>query len=151
MTVLPPAYDSDGTGLSSGSARYGENLTADGLGSQQFGNRVWKDLKGIQVADISGPSRPTKATFIGSDIDAFAYSIGDSMDWYFHMPHDYAIGTDIYLHPHWGHNGTALTNTTPFVLDFNITCGKRNTTAPFDSFITPIAVQISSADRKSVV
>ena len=131
-------------------SRYGEIITSDGVSSGQYGQKVWKDIIGVYKEDISGPTRPTKATFIGADVDAWAFSVGDSIDYYFHIPHDYAVGTDLYIHVHWGHQGTGFTNTNPLIWDFEISYAKRTLGAPFSTFSAPVNLFIDSSDTINV-
>jgi hypothetical protein len=125
----------------SGSSVYGEIITADGAGSSQFGQKVWKDLKGVFIEDSSGATRPTKAAFY-TLIDAFAFSVGDSAEYYFHIPHDYAVGTDLYIHTHWGHNGTAISGN--LIWNLSATMSGRAGTIPYTPFSAPIATTINS-------
>lgn len=67
----------------------------------------WRDLVGDISPKTSGPGAPTLDTLTGN-IRWFRYSAGDDGDAVFHLPHDYAPGTDLYLHPHWTHNGTNI-------------------------------------------
>jgi len=93
-------------------ATYGQTLTAEG-NTAAYGTRVWKDITGIYLPD-SGASLPAVATFKtvgGFDIDERTYALNDASDWKFHMPHDWAVGTDLQIHVHWGHNGTAILGT----------------------------------------
>ena len=67
----------------------------------------WKDLIGDVVPKTSGAGSPALSTF-RDDIRWFSYSVNEDGDCVFHMPHDWAPGTDIFLHVHWAHNGTAI-------------------------------------------
>jgi len=111
--------------------------------------KVWKDIIGVYKEDISGPTRPTKAAFIGT-VDAWAFSVNDAIDFIFHIPHDYAVNTDLYLHVHWGHQGTGITDTTPLIWGTNITYSDRQASAPFSVFNTPITPVIDSSDVVNV-
>ena len=133
---------SDNAAVSSNSSRYGEIITADGAGSSGFGQKVWKDLTGNVVARGSGAGWPTFSTFLGVSLDAFAFAAGESVNFYFHIPHDYAVGTDIYLHTHWGHNGTAISGN--MVWDAEVSIANRTATVPFSPFITPITASLNS-------
>jgi len=133
---------SDAT-VPSDTARYGELITADGSSSSAYGQRVWKDIIGVYQEDSSGATRPTKAAFKGN-VDAWAFSVGDSIDYTFHVPHDYAVGTDIYLHVHWGHNGTAISGN--LVWNAGITYAHRTAGVPYGVFGNNITPQISSND-----
>lgn len=120
---------------------YGQLITADGVGGSSWGQLVWKDLPGTYVEDVAGPTRPIKATLIGS-IDAWAYSVNDAVDYQFHLPHDYALGTDIYLHTHWGHNGTNISGN--LIWACSATLGARNAAVPYAPFAAPISLTINS-------
>ena len=127
--------------VTSNSSRYGEIITADGAGSSDFGQKVWKDIIGLYSEDTSGPTRPAKAAF-KAPVDAFAYSVGDAAEYYFHIPHDYAVGTDLYLHAHWGHNGTSISGN--MVWAITATVAKRTATAPFSTFGTNVVTALNS-------
>lgn len=131
-----PGDSVDATGVDQG-----QLLTADGAGGADFGVLVWKDLHGTYIEDVSGPTRPTKAAFRGT-IDAFAYSVGDAADYQFHMPHDYAPGTDVYLHVHWGHNGTVISGN--MVWTMSVSYATRTATVPYSTFSTPITTTVDS-------
>ena len=68
----------------------------------------WRDIIGFMLPDTGGANAPTLSTFRGGLIRRFAYSATDKMDCEFHIPHDYVPGTDVFIHIHWGHNGTAI-------------------------------------------
>jgi hypothetical protein len=44
----------------------------------------------------------------GGSVRGWAYDINDKADIRFCLPHDYAPGTDIYLHIYWAHNGQII-------------------------------------------
>lgn len=67
----------------------------------------WRDLIGDITPKTTGLGAPTLDTITGN-IRGFRYSAGDDGDIVFHIPHDYVPGTDLYLHPHWTHNGTNI-------------------------------------------
>ena len=52
----------------------------------------------------------------------------------FHLPHDYAPGTDLYLHFHWSHNGTAISG--DMVWEYNCTYAKGFDQANFPALVT---------------
>ena len=139
---LPDAPDATGS-------RYGEIITSDGVSSGQYGQLVWKNITGIYTPDAGG-ALPTDSLFIGSGINERSYDTGDSSDWVFHIPHDYAIGTDIYIHAHWGHNGTGFTDTTPMMWTLEVTHAARTATAPFSTFSTPVSTTINSSATMNI-
>jgi hypothetical protein len=93
---------------------------------------TWKDLIGDVKPKTIGVGAPTLDTIRGA-VRAFRYSNGDDGDIIFHIPHDYVPGTDLYLHPHWTHNGTNISGS--FVITYNFTYADRTSTAPADIFI----------------
>lgn len=133
--IQGPSIDSTGS-------TYGEILAADGNGSGDFGQLVWKDITGVFRPD-SGVAAPSVALFRGTAIDGYLYAAGDSADWTFHVPHDWAVGTDMYLHVHYGHNGTGISGTT--VWSVEAMASNRSAAAPFSTFSTPINTTIPNS------
>lgn len=70
----------------------------------------WKDLIGQLTPRVGGAPAPSLGTFRGTGIQDYAFNTGDIIDQIiFHIPHDYFPGsTQIFIHPHWAHNGTAI-------------------------------------------
>lgn len=68
---------------------------------------VWKDLIGDINPKASGVGRPTLGPW-DTNVRGWHYTPGDDGDAFYHMPHDWSPGTDLFLHLHWGHNGTAI-------------------------------------------
>lgn len=69
----------------------------------------WKDLHGWLKPDTGGVGAPTLAAFRGGVVRTFFYAANDLFDQDYHIPHDWAPGTDLFIHLHWSHNGTAIT------------------------------------------
>lgn len=113
---------------------------ASGEGLKVEGTYGWRDITGEIVPLSSGSDAPTLATFIGT-IRAFAYVANDEGDATFHIPHDYAPGTNIYLHVHWGHNGTSIAD--GIIIDIKATYAKGHNQAVFTTPVTH-AVNASS-------
>jgi hypothetical protein len=76
----------------------------------------WDDITGILFPDLAGADAPTLSAFRGGATRRYAYASGDKMDCEFHIPHDYAMGTDVFIHVHWSHNGTAISGNAVFTL-----------------------------------
>lgn len=71
----------------------------------------WKDIQGPIVPHVSGGISPISTLIkgTGTHMRAYAFTAGDVVDSIiFHIPHDYVPGTDVYLHTHWQHAGTAI-------------------------------------------
>jgi hypothetical protein len=66
----------------------------------------WRDMIGIFRIDTVAP--PTLAVFRGGFIRDYFFAAGQQLDVLIHVPHDYVAGTDVFLHVHWSHNGTAI-------------------------------------------
>lgn len=100
------------------------------FGATTFG---WRDLIGDITPKTSGLGAPTLDTITGN-IRGFRYSAGDDGDIVFHIPHDYVPGTDLYLHPHWTHNGTDISGS--LVITVYATYAKGHQQANFPAQIT---------------
>jgi hypothetical protein len=110
---------------------------------------AWRDLEGIIYPDQQGVNAPTLSAFIGGSVRRYAFSATDKVDCEFHIPHDYAMGTDLYLHVHWAHNGTAISGN--FVGTFAYTYAKGHNQANFSTeksqTVTYNTVDISTTPR----
>lgn len=94
----------------------------------------WKDLLGrIQPRD-GGVTAPALSVFRAGRVREWAFSAGDEQDLQFHVPHDWVPGTDLFIHVHWAHNGTAISGS--LVCDFYSTVAKG-----FGGAIFPAEVQ----------
>jgi hypothetical protein len=72
----------------------------------QFG---WKDLLGQLIPRAGGGTAPALGNLRGTGIQYYFYSANDIIDnATFHLPHDFVVGSDLYFHVHWSHNGTAI-------------------------------------------
>lgn len=96
----------------------------------------WRDVEGLIYPDPANPSTsPTVSAFRGN-VYGYAYSNGDICHFSFHIPHDYAPGTHIYLHTHWAHNATNVAaNTLTFA--YELTYAKGHNQEVFPAPITP--------------
>jgi hypothetical protein len=68
----------------------------------------WKDLIGRIEPRDGGSTAPSLEVYRGGQVREWAFGLNDEVDLQFHMPHDYAPGTDVFVHVHWSHNGTAI-------------------------------------------
>lgn len=94
----------------------------------------WRDmLGGVHIA-TSGPNRPTLQTFRGN-IEAYGFAAGEVANFVYHVPHDYALGTDLHLHLHWAHNGTAISGS--LVTDAYLSYAKGHDQAGFPVEVAP--------------
>lgn len=88
----------------------------------------WRDLIGDIVPKTIGAGAPTLAAIRGN-VRGFRYTAGDDGDIIFHVPHDYMPGSDMYLHMHWTHNGTAISGS--MAVTFYSTYAKGHQQASF--------------------
>lgn len=68
----------------------------------------WHDLVGNLYTAGLGGSAASYAIYRGG-IQALQFDEGDEAKIDLHMPHDYAMGTPIYIHVHWSHASTVVT------------------------------------------
>lgn len=65
----------------------------------------WRDILGDIHVRTAGSNDPTLTTFRnGIRIYAFSNSVMNEVFLFFHIPHDYLPGSDIYVHVHWAQN-----------------------------------------------
>lgn len=94
----------------------------------------WKDLIGDVVPKTIGVGAPVLGTF-RNDVRWFSYTTGDDGDIIYHIPHDYAPGTDLFMHVHWGHNGTNISGSID--IRFHLTYAKGHDQANFPADVEP--------------
>jgi hypothetical protein len=102
--------------------------SASSRGIQVASNFGWADLTGDVAPRTSGVSAPTLKDFI-SGIRHFSYQASDQGEATYHIPHDYAPGTNMFLHLHWSHNGTAISGS--LIVDVIMTYAKGHQQASF--------------------
>ena len=71
----------------------------------------WHDILGHPMIMTTGPTAPVFTTYNGT-ISEHRFKAGDVMNFEYHIPHDYAPGTDLFIHYHWSHNFTTVTGGT---------------------------------------
>jgi len=106
----------------------------------------WRDLEGtIEFREI-GVGTPALATFRGN-IRGPSFTTGDDYDLMYHLPHDYAPGSDLYIHVHWAHNGTSISGS--LVLNYYITYAKGHAQAIFPAEVN-LTQTISTPDVATI-
>ena len=111
------------------------------------GNYSWKDILGDVSPKTTGAGAATLAVFRGGTYRAWFYQVNDICDIMFHMPHNYAPGTDIYLHLHWAHNGTAISGS--FVTTFGVSYAKGRGQEIFTAEVAPV-ITVSTPDIATI-
>lgn len=96
----------------------------------------WRDLFGVFRPDPGGANSPVLAAVRGGLVREYFYAAADKMDMAFHINHDYVPGSDMFMHIHWGHIGTAISGN--FVVTFTYTYAKGHgqTIYPAEKAIT---------------
>ena len=64
----------------------------------------------------------------------------------YHLPHDYAMGTDIFIHAHWSHNSSLVTGG-DIVWAYELTYAKGHNQASFSTPIIFTATQAASTSQ----
>lgn len=83
----------------------------------------WRDIIGMPLFNTTGVGAPVIAAKRGGNCRALKFALNDQMDYVYHIPHDWAPGTDIYVHVHWLHNGTAITGNASFQTSYTAAKG----------------------------
>ncbi len=122
----------------------GLGIKVDSTGTPTF---PWADLIGDITPKTSGVGAPALAAFRGGNVRSFFYGAGEDGDCVFHIPHDYVPGSDLYIHLHWGHNGTAISGS--LVVNIYVTYAKGHDQAAFAAEINP-TITVSTPDIATI-
>lgn len=115
----------------------GYGIKVDSLGTPTF---PWHDLHSTIHTDPESAIKPTFATYNGT-IKGRQFTEGDEAFIEFHLPHDYAMGTEIFIHAHWSHNATTVTGGA-VTWGFELIYAKGHNQ---DAFDTPIFVSVAQS------
>ena len=97
----------------------------------------WRDMLGeVVIRTAPGPGTPTLAAFRGGAVREYFFAAGDTADSRFHVPHDHVPGSDLFIHTHWSHNGTAIADS--LVVTLGITYSKGHSQGVFQAEIAPV-------------
>jgi hypothetical protein len=107
---------------------------ASGTGVLVDNGYGWRDLIGVIHPKTTGVGSPTRTLYAGNIYD-YAFITNDQVDCSFHLPHDYAPGTDLYIHPHWSHTGTSISGSVVF--QFYVSYAKGHNQANFSAEVAP--------------
>ena len=84
----------------------------------------WRDISGHIYVNPQGVNAPTLAVWRGNTRRYF-YGVNNRVDTEIHEPHSRVVGSDLYFHIHWGHNGTAISGDLSITLGIEHTRGHR--------------------------
>lgn len=86
-------------------------------------NYPWHDIIGQINPKFSGAGSPLRKLYKDSNIYDYSFAVNDAVDFVFHLPHDYVPGSNLYLHVHWSHNGTAISGSAGFTFSHSYSKG----------------------------
>lgn len=117
----------------------GKGIKVDSLGTPTFG---WHDLHGFHQIDANSLVKPTMESFRGNITE---FQFAESAEWMvrFHLPHDYVMGSDIFLHVHWCQDSATLTGGS-VTWGMEITYAKGHDQAPYP--VTKTVTVLQNAD-----
>lgn len=98
------------------------------LGDINTNSYGWNDLISV-LSHQKGGVAPVLSPVIGGQVKEYAYISGDQGGNAYHIKHDYAPNTDMFVHIHWMHNGTAISGN--LVVTYNFTYAKGHQQAIF--------------------
>lgn len=102
----------------------------------------WHDIIGHMTTYADDADRATFAMYRGG-IHALQFGIGKHAHVNFHMPHDYVMGTPIYLHAHWSHNATNVTGGT-VTFGFETMYGKGHNQSIFEAPVNISVIDVAN-------
>lgn len=75
-----------------------------------FGDETyaWHDLHSTLHTDPLAGNAPAFVSYHGN-LKARQFDVGDEAFIEFHVPHDYVVGSTIYIHAHWSHDSSTVT------------------------------------------
>ena len=110
----------------------------------------WRDLEGLIYPDPANPAAAPTVALFRTGLYAYSYTDGDQCHFSFHMPHDWAPGTDLFLHVHWAHNATGVaanTLTWAFVMSFAKGFAQEVFSVPITPSITYAMVNLTTTPQ----
>lgn len=84
----------------------------------------WQDIIGDISPNGNPSNQPSLTNYNSTGIYQYQFGLNDEIAHVFHMPHDYAPGTDVYIHAHWSQDGVPTDNTVEW--QFDVIWAKRD-------------------------
>ena len=128
------------------------NLMLDDIRSEPSRRGLTPEFVYLPAPPIrgAGGNDPVWAVWKGN-IRQYQYSANDETTHVFHMPHDYAPGTDVYIHVHWSQIvvDTGGGGGSPGDVEwlFEVTWAKGHNQAAFGTNVTPSVTQTASGTQ----
>jgi len=104
----------------------------------------WHDMKGKIETHGVGANEPVFNVYRNGLRSYEFNNVGDESFIEFHMPHDYATGTDMFIHAHWSHHNASTITTGSLTWDFELTYAKGHNQAAFPASVTPTVTHDAS-------
>ena len=101
---------------------------------------AWHDLHSTIHTDPDSLNKPSFVTYRGS-IKGRAFTENDEAFIEFHLPHDYVMGSEIFIHAHWSHNSALVTGGS-VTWGFELVYAKGHDQDAFDA---PVIVSVAQA------
>jgi hypothetical protein len=90
---------------------------------------TWADLEGDITPKTTGATAPTYGALVsGGNTRVWFYDASDIVDCNYHIPHDWVMGSNCFIHLHWGHNGTAVSGNITATVSMNYAKGHNQST-----------------------
>jgi hypothetical protein len=106
---------------------------------------AWADLLGPIIIRGTGVNDPSFSTF-QNNLRAYQFAVNDFVELVFHLGHDYAIGTDIYIHAHWAHNSASVASGA-VTWEFESAYAKGHNQAAFPASVITTVTQNASTTQ----
>jgi len=116
-------------------------IKVDSLGTPTY---PWHDIIGHMSTYADDVDRAALVPFRGG-IRALRFAVSKQAHVNFHIPHDYVVGTPIYMHAHWSHDSTTVTGGT-VTFGFETVYGKGHNQGIFN-----VPANISVIDAASTI
>lgn len=104
----------------------------------------WEDITGPIETRGVGATDPDWEAIGGTVQSAFRFLLNHECWIPFHIPHDYAPGTDIYFHVHWLCSGTDTTNKVKWQFDYMYAKGHNQEAFPLGALPSPVTCEEAS-------
>jgi len=105
----------------------------------------WHDMVGNVTVRFAGATAPALAVYRGG-IQQYQFAVNDECFNEFHILHDYAPGSHLYLHTHWSHIATTVTGGS-VTWGFEVTYAKGHNQAAFAAPVTRTVVGNASTTQ----
>jgi hypothetical protein len=98
----------------------------------------WRDIEGPVTIELVGPTSPSYETFQGVQ-QGYAFSVNDIMQHRYHIPHDYAANSDLFIHIHWACKVASIVSGAP-TFSCKVSYAKGHNQAAYSADITTVDI-----------